>query len=340
MSAFVSYRSAKVRVATGTRLHYAEFGKPDGRPVLFLHGWPDSWFSFSRVLRLLPDELRALAIDQRGFGESDRPESGYTIPEMADDAIAFLDALRIPRATVVGHSFGSFVARRAAIAHPERVTALALIGTGLSGSNAVTRELQSSLRDLPDPIPVQWLAIFRRAPRSVRFRRISSNELSKKASSCRRVSGDSQSIGLSNSTMRRNSLESRRRRSYCGATRTRCFRGRSNKGSSTCCRRHAFPSMRRPATARIGSSRNASRPTSWRSRRKPDQLVDFARAVSSPASWRIAFALAASDALTFGAILIFRFPATKRRITARAAHTLAILAPSGHFAGSGIGAAT
>jgi len=106
------------------------------------------------------DDLRALAIDQRGFGESDRPESGYSIPEMADDAIAFLDALGIPRATVVGHSFGSFVARRAAIAHPDRVTALALIGTGLSGSNAVTRELQSSLRDLPDPIPVQFARDF------------------------------------------------------------------------------------------------------------------------------------------------------------------------------------
>lgn len=160
MSTFVSYRSAKVRVATGTRLHYVEFGKPDGRAVLFLHGWPDSWFSFSRVLRLLPDDLRALAIDQRGFGESDRPESGYTIAEMADDAIAFLDALGIPRATFVGHSFGSFVARQAAIAHPDRVAALALIGTGLSGSNAVTRELQSSLHNLPDPIPVQFARDF------------------------------------------------------------------------------------------------------------------------------------------------------------------------------------
>ena len=106
----------------------------------------------------MPDDLRALAIDQRGFGESDRPESGYSIPEMADDAIAFLDALGIPRATVVGHSFGSFVARRAAIAHPDRVTALALIGTGLSGSNAVTRELQSPR--LPDPIPVQFARDF------------------------------------------------------------------------------------------------------------------------------------------------------------------------------------
>ena len=125
MSIFVAYRSASIRLTTGPRLHYAEFGKPDGPAVLFLHGWPDSWFSFSRVLRLLPEDLRAIAIDQRGFGESDRPESGYSIPELADDAIAFLDALDIPRATLVGHSFGSFVARRAAIAHPDRVAALA-----------------------------------------------------------------------------------------------------------------------------------------------------------------------------------------------------------------------
>jgi pimeloyl-ACP methyl ester carboxylesterase len=124
-------RSASIRAATGARLHYVEFGKPDGHPVLFLHGWPDSWFSFSRVLELL-----------------------------ADDAITFLDALDIPRATLVGHSFGSFVARRAAIASPDRVAALALIGTGFSGSNAVTRDLQRSLRDLPDPIPVQFARDF------------------------------------------------------------------------------------------------------------------------------------------------------------------------------------
>jgi pimeloyl-ACP methyl ester carboxylesterase len=160
MSSLVPGRSASIRVATGPRLHYAEFGKRDGRAVLLLHGWPDSWFSFSRVVALLPDDLRALTIDLRGSGDSDRPDSGYSIPEMADDAIAFLDALGIPRATLVGHSFGSFVARRAAIAHPERVAALALIGTGFSGANAVTRDLQSSLRDLPDPIPVQFAREF------------------------------------------------------------------------------------------------------------------------------------------------------------------------------------
>jgi non-heme chloroperoxidase len=125
-----SVRFSNIRLETGPRLHYAEFGDRDGEPVVFLHGWPDSWFTFSRALALLPEGLRAIAVDQRGFGDSERPESGYSIAELAADVIAFLDALEISRATLVGHSFGSFVARQAAIAQPQRVDALVLIGTG------------------------------------------------------------------------------------------------------------------------------------------------------------------------------------------------------------------
>ena len=153
-------RFAHVRTATGPRLHYAEYGSSDGKPVLFLHGWPDSWFSFSRVIPLLAEGLRAVAVDQRGFGASDRPESGYTIAEMAADVIAFLDALDIRCATLVGHSFGSFVARQVAIAQPQRVDALALIGTAFTPANPVLREVRNALRDLPDPIPREFVHDF------------------------------------------------------------------------------------------------------------------------------------------------------------------------------------
>lgn len=153
-------RFGAVRLRDGLCLHYAEAGEREGQPVVFLHGWPDSWFTFSRVLAALPAGIRALAIDQRGFGDSDCPQSGYTIAEMAGDVVAFLDALGIERATLVGHSFGSFVARRVAIAHGHRVAALVLIGTGHRASNPVTREVQSSLRDLPEPIPVEFARDF------------------------------------------------------------------------------------------------------------------------------------------------------------------------------------
>jgi len=153
-------RFSHVRLRTGPRLHYAESGGRDERPVVLLHGWPDSWFSFSRVMPLLPDGLRAMAVDQRGFGDSERPESGYAISDLAADVVAFLDALEIERATLVGHSFGSFVARHVAIAQPTRVDALVLIGTGYAASNPVTRDLQRALRDLPDPITVDFAREF------------------------------------------------------------------------------------------------------------------------------------------------------------------------------------
>jgi non-heme chloroperoxidase len=142
-----------VALGTGIRIHCAEHGSASGAPVVFLHGWPDSWFSFSRVLPLLPETVRAIAVDQRGFGESDHPDSGYTLPELAADAVALLDALDIERATIVGHSYGSFVAREIAISHPRRATALVLIGTGFSSRTPVTKSIQDSLRSLPDPIP-------------------------------------------------------------------------------------------------------------------------------------------------------------------------------------------
>ena len=140
-------------LSTGIRIHYAEHGDANGAPILFLHGWPDSWFTFSRVLPLLPETLRAIAVDQRGFGDSDHPESGYTFQELAADAVALLDALDIERAAIVGHSYGSFVAREVAIAASRRVTSLVLIGTGYSTDTPVTEGLQAALGTLPDPIP-------------------------------------------------------------------------------------------------------------------------------------------------------------------------------------------
>jgi pimeloyl-ACP methyl ester carboxylesterase len=60
-------RFGTTRLVTGPRLHYAEQGRSDGEAIVFLHGWPDSWFSFSRILRWLPRRYHAFAPDQRGF---------------------------------------------------------------------------------------------------------------------------------------------------------------------------------------------------------------------------------------------------------------------------------
>ena len=153
-------RSADVQIATGPRLHYVEQGDPGGEPVVFLHGWPDSWFSFSLVAEKLPGRYRALLIDQRAFGDSDKPEAGYDIRSMAADVAAFMDALSIQRATIAGHSFGSFVARCVALDHSNRVHRLALVDTGWLGSNEVIRDVHASLDSLPDPVPREFARDF------------------------------------------------------------------------------------------------------------------------------------------------------------------------------------
>ncbi|HVH26779.1 MAG TPA: alpha/beta hydrolase [Vicinamibacterales bacterium] len=153
-------RFAHAHVGTGPRLHYAEQGDADGKAVVFLHGWPDSWFSFSRVLPLLSPRFHAFVLDQRGFGDSERPDAGYRVDDFAADAVAFLDAVALPRAIFVGHSFGSLVARRIAIAYPERVARLVLIGTGVTRGNPVLQEAGATMRGLEDPIPVEFAREF------------------------------------------------------------------------------------------------------------------------------------------------------------------------------------
>ena len=120
----------------------------------------DSWFSFSRVLPLLPAGYHAYAFDQRGFGDSQRPTCCYGIGDLAADVIAFLDALGIARASLVGHSLGTFIARRAAETHPERVARLMLIGSAVTARNQVLLEVQSSLLSLADPIPAEFAREF------------------------------------------------------------------------------------------------------------------------------------------------------------------------------------
>jgi pimeloyl-ACP methyl ester carboxylesterase len=78
---------ASVQLKTGVRLRYAYKGDPSGTPMIMLHGFTDSWFSFSRVLPLLDDKYRVYGLDQRGHGESDRPMSGYAMEQFAGDVL-------------------------------------------------------------------------------------------------------------------------------------------------------------------------------------------------------------------------------------------------------------
>ena len=150
-----------VKVSTGIRLSYAEQGVGPGDPIILLHGLSDSWFSFSRVLPLLSAQRRVYALDQRGHGGSSKPRSGYKMRDLAADVIAFMDAKRIDRAIVLGHSMGSFVAQQVAVAAPKRVARLVLVGSATAPDKfAGIAQLDSLIGTMTDPIPKEFLREF------------------------------------------------------------------------------------------------------------------------------------------------------------------------------------
>lgn len=154
-------RFSHVKLATGTTLRCAGSGAADGEPVLFLHGYSDHWLSWSPILPRLPRRFRAIAVDLRGHGGSERPAGGYGIESLAADAAAVLDELGLARAHVVGHSLGSLVAQRLAVAHPERVARLVLVASASSlADEPAARELTDAVRRLPDPVPRAFVAQF------------------------------------------------------------------------------------------------------------------------------------------------------------------------------------
>lgn len=144
----------RIALPTGVTLPYAESGAPDGAPVIFLHGVIDSWCSFAGVMPHLPDSIRAFALTQRGHGEATRPDGAYRIGDFAADVAAFIDALGLEAAVLVGHSMGATVAQRFAIEYPGRTRGLVLIGSFASFSDnpGLVEFHESTIANLRDPI--------------------------------------------------------------------------------------------------------------------------------------------------------------------------------------------
>lgn len=160
-SASPNVQFSSVLLKTGVRLRYAYQGDPNGIPVIMLHGYTDSWFSFSQVLPLLGQKFRVYTLDQRGHGESDRPIGGYAMQQFAADVVAFMDAMNIKQATIVGHSMGSFVAQHVAVQTPERVKRLVLVATATTvHTNDLVRQLQREVNALTDPVPEKFVYEF------------------------------------------------------------------------------------------------------------------------------------------------------------------------------------
>jgi pimeloyl-ACP methyl ester carboxylesterase len=109
------------------RWHVATAGDPDAPPIVLLHGWPQHWWMWRKVIPALAKEHRVYAPDLRGFGWSDAPEGRYSKMGLACDVEHLLDALELDTCTLVGHDWGGFVAWLTAIRAPERIDRLVVM---------------------------------------------------------------------------------------------------------------------------------------------------------------------------------------------------------------------
>ncbi|MFC0040758.1 alpha/beta fold hydrolase [Actinomadura rayongensis] len=111
-------------------LHVEADGPDDGPAVLFLHGWPDLWFTFEPQMNALVEQgYRVLAPDQRGYGLSSKPATvaDYAMPKLTRDIVLLIERQKLGPIHLVGHDWGGAVAWALAIERPDLVRSLTVV---------------------------------------------------------------------------------------------------------------------------------------------------------------------------------------------------------------------
>lgn len=123
----------------GVKIHYVTAG--EGPLVVLIHGFPDFWYSWRAQMPALAKTHQVVAIDQRGYNLSDKPEgvASYTTEKLVGDAVAVIEHFQRDKAIVVGHDWGGLVAWTLAMTHPEMVDRLIILN--LPHPAGLTREL-------------------------------------------------------------------------------------------------------------------------------------------------------------------------------------------------------
>jgi pimeloyl-ACP methyl ester carboxylesterase len=158
----------RVALPDGTRLHVAAAGA--GPPLVLLHGWPQHWWAWRRVLPALAEERRVLCPDLRGLGWSDAPPGAYAKEGWATDIIALLDALGLDRIDLAGHDWGGLVALLVALRAPDRVRTVAALSIvhPWPSPRPSSRTLRALAYQAPVAAPVVGERLLRHVPGVVR----------------------------------------------------------------------------------------------------------------------------------------------------------------------------
>lgn len=135
------------------QLDFREKGKGNPTTILFLHGYSDSWFSYSELMRKFPDKYHCIALSMRGHGNSPSPSTGYGQDDMVEDVIHFMNQHQLDKVVLVGHSMGSSIAMKMAVTHPERTISLVLLAAFASfDDKTFMPDLIKATEALKDPV--------------------------------------------------------------------------------------------------------------------------------------------------------------------------------------------
>lgn len=113
-------------------LHYVIAGR--GEPVVLLHGWPQTWYEWRKIIPPLAERYTVIAPDMRGLGDSSKPATGYDKRTVASDIYELVRQLGFKNILLVGHDWGGPVAYAYASAHPEDVRKLVILDVGIPGA--------------------------------------------------------------------------------------------------------------------------------------------------------------------------------------------------------------
>ena len=134
----------------GLRMHVRNWGG-EGRPVVLLHGLASTCRIWDFVAPILARDFAVIAVDQRGHGDSGKPEHGLDFASVAGDAAALLEGRGIQRPVLVGHSWGADVALELAAARPDLLQGIVFVDGGTIDASARYNTLDDALVQMAPP---------------------------------------------------------------------------------------------------------------------------------------------------------------------------------------------
>jgi pimeloyl-ACP methyl ester carboxylesterase len=139
----------------GAELHVREQGR--GEPLLLLHGFLGCASAWDPFLAKLAARHRVIVVELRGHGRSTNPSRAFTMRQSADDVLAVLDSLRLPRVRAMGISAGGMTLLHVATRHPERLQSLVLVGATTQFVDETRAILRDARREtLPPPVLAEF----------------------------------------------------------------------------------------------------------------------------------------------------------------------------------------